>query len=356
MKLEDLYGKRSYRGVLKESSDLPLDPIRYPPVSGHRPVENSLAINMCEELERLDDLSKSNPGSAYKELRDLVEKDVVTGLKGGHVFKALHAEASDDVNENGLKNFIYVVGDVDDARHLNEKSGLGTIGVNSVIGYIGNLITSQFGGSSRAECYRLGGDTFAVSVYVGDTDKDRAQRIFADVIKRCILMSNTLAGQGFHHEGWSPERRVQPTISFGISDSVNGALGLMSHIKAGDSGRKPLKYMIVTDRDLRHKLEISVDDINRLKTQGSGGLGLDMMSVDSNEGLIEADMKDAGNKPGVTMVECGWTDVPSGRKKNLGAFNESKNRYNSKEPAGAAIVDERRGTCVPLKEQFKYPG
>lgn len=354
MRLNHLYTSKSSRTLMEESSQ-PLDPARLHPIQRSRVTQNLPRIQWKNRLATLDRLSRRDPASAYRQLRDLVDRDVTTGLQGRARYQEVMGEASDEVNDNGLKDYIVISADVDNVAHMNEKSGLGTHGVNSILSYIGELFENKFEGAEGVDIFRTGSDSFAVTVLTKGKDLGKVQAMFVDILRRCIWISNTLATTGMSNEGWPAERSVQPTISFGISTSDASANGIMDNIKAGGEGRQPIKYVIVADSDLRHSLGLSIDDINRIKAQAIQGI--DMASADPDELIYfesQTPVDQVRDTPGAIVVECSYGDMPKRRKQELSMYRESKNRY-LKEPVGAVLLDAERGIYGPLKEAYKYP-
>lgn len=337
-----------------EESSQPLESSRYHPVQRFRQTDALPAIQMKNELATLDNLARRDPARAYRQLRSLIDRDVTTGLRGRAEYSKIMGESSDELSDGGLPQQIVIAADVDNMAHMNEKSGLGTSGVNSVLKYIGELFENRFGSAQDVSVYRNGSDSFAVTIFIGDKDVGKAQAVFVDALSRCIWISNTLATTGVSNEGWSSERSIQPTISFGISTSDGSANGILDNIKAGGDGRKPLKYVVVIDSDLRQTLGLSVDDINRIKSQAPKGI--DVVSTDPSEFVYESKMPvdQVREQPGALVVECSYRDMPGNRKKELGLYRESKNRY-LKEPVGAVLLDAERGIYGPLKEAYQYP-
>jgi GGDEF domain-containing protein len=353
MRLNHLYTAKSPRTLFEEELQ-PLESSRYPQITSYKNVDSTPRINLSNKLDELDQIAKGNPALAYRKLREAIDSDVVSGLRGKHLYDSVMGDASEKLNNDGLPDYIVVAGDIDNMSHINDKSGLGTDGGTAVLAYAGELIETRFKNASDTMAYRKDSDSFAILTFIGDKSIREAQKVFVDMLTRCIWISNKLASTGMSHPNWPSERSVQPTISFSISTSDKSAFGLLHHIKAGDAGRKPLKYVIIPDSDLRHTLGLSVDDINRIKSQAPDGI--DVVSAGSSEIVYEsqAPIDSVREKSGAVVVECSYGDIPENRRSQLSAFNEAKNRF-TKEPVGAVLLDAKRGIYGPLKEAYKYP-
>lgn len=358
MRLDHLYSGGPRR-VLAEEQSTPLEPSRYPPISEHVKAAFTPNIDVTSELKRLDQLARRDPASAYRAMRELIDMDLITGLKGQAEFYGRMGELEEAAGvqpPNGVGDYLVVAADLDATKHLVEKSGLGHLGVSTVMQKVGELLKKAFGRDPKVNLYHKHGDEFAVVRYIGDEDLAGVQAAFVDVLRRCIMVANALASKGFAHDGWPAERRVQPTISFGISTSDQAADSILTHLKSGDAGRRPLKYVVVIDRDLRNKLGLSVDDINRLKVQAPPEVGV--VEMEPREAVFEekSPVDEVRERPGAVIVECSFGDIPEHRRMELAAVRRQKRGYLNA-PAGAMVIPtgQFRSSCFPLKEQYKFP-
>jgi len=167
-------------------------------------------------------------------------------------------------------------------------------------------------------------------------------------------VSNKLASTGFYLEGWVEQRRVQPTISFGISTTDTSADGVLTHVKSG----KNMKYAITVDRDLRFDLGLSAQQMSQyiLSLRKSQPPGVSISSIDAPDiAVYESKMpiEDVRNKQGAVVLDCSWKEVPPDQKKRIAETRESKRSYLHGQPPG--VMRLGRGTYIPLKEPYK-PG
>ena len=189
MRLDHLYTSKSSRTLMEESSQ-PLESSRYHPINRFMQTDTKPAIQMKNELAELDRLARRDPARAYRQLRQLIDRDITTGLKGRAEYSKIMGESSNELSDNGLPQQIVIAADVDNMAHMNEKSGLGTSGVNSILKYIGELFENRFGSAQDVGVYRNGSDSFAVTIFIGDKDIGQAQATFVDALSRCIWISN----------------------------------------------------------------------------------------------------------------------------------------------------------------------
>lgn len=385
MRLDSLY--RSKQALLvEEDTGQPLDPSRYPPVRRHVLAKYEPALDIESEIDALKNMAFEYPPSwagkqvdppdyksaltalrrsqtAFRRLLQKLQLNPMSGLRGDSEYSRVSAQAQaaaakrEKFGKVGPGEFIVIAADVDDMKYLNDKTGLGHHGVNSVLQNIGKLFQEHFQ-LEDTKVFHPHGDEFRVISYLGAGDPERARLRFVHLIQACMAVADSLASTGFYVEGWPDNRRVQPTISFGISTTDGAADGLVTHVKTGASSGKSMKYAIVIDRDLRYDLGLSPEEMNKYvqslkRPQGAAQL----MTMDAPEvtaydgGFAESKtpMDDVRGKQGAVFLECSWSEVTPHRKKELEAIRRQKRAYLDN-PGGVMKVGSH---YYPLKEPFK---
>ena len=247
-------------------------------------------------------------------------------------------------------------------KFLNDKTGLGHAGVNAILQSIGKLFSESFGRIANTKAFHPHGDEFRIISFIGDLRPEEAQMQFARLIQGCLEVANGLASTGFYLEGWEDQRRVQPTISFGVSTTDSSADGILTHVKTGASSGKEMRYFIVIDRDLRYDLGLNPEEMNKqIQSLNQTYDKVDIVSADAPEvaaydaermpGIAESKvpMDDVRGKPGAPVLECSWSEITPHRKKELELLQRQKRAY-LEHPAGVAKVGKN---YIPLKETFK---
>jgi GGDEF domain-containing protein len=369
MRLDKLHKPNKLRLLYEEDTGKPLEANRYPPVKRHAVAECSPLVNIEDELDALKELVFEYPKgmdpptheesvkalrrsqAAFKRLLQRMQLNPISGLHGATEYSRISEDAHKAVarkekfGKPGPTDFIIVAADVDDMKFLNSKTGLGHAGVNSILQTIGKLFKENFD-IEGTRCYHPCGDEFAVvSKMTGEHEEARQK--FAKLLKGCIGVANALAETGFHHKGWPDDRRVQPTISFAISNTDTSSKGLLTHVKAG----KSMKFVVVVDRDLRYDLGFSPEELNkyvqRLQSGETNVLVRDVPEMAVYEEKMPID--EVRNNQGPVILECSWADNPD--KEKLEAIVKMKGRYRDA-PEGVQKFGKH---YLPLGEAFIPP-
>jgi GGDEF domain-containing protein len=404
MRLDYLYKRKS---LLSEAEDTgqPLDPSRYPPIRRHQLAKYEPAIDVETEVEELKQmafeyppawLTKENGGkgkvdppdykaavvayrrcqAAFRRLLQRLQLNPMSGLRGDSEYQRLSSVAQRSAAKRskfggrGPGEYIVIAADVDKMKYLNDKTGLGHAGVNAILQNVGKLFNEGFGNIQNTKMFHPHGDEFRVISYVGDMSPEKVQIQFAQLIQGCLTVANGLASTGFYLEGWEDVRRVQPTISFGISTTDTAADGILTHVKTGASTGKEIRYVVVVDRDLRYDLGLTPEQMNKhiqslqqvssqvevfsvdppdvaaYDAEGSGTQGSLLQGLTSESRMP---MEDAMGKTGAICCEASWSEITPQRKRELELFQRQKRAYLDN-PAG--VVKEGRN-YIPLKEAFK---
>lgn len=390
MRLDNLYKIKS---LLSEAEDTgqPLEPSRYPAIRRHALAKYEPAIDIEKELESLKDMAYAYPPpwlfggegrkaggvkppdyeeavkayrraqAAFRKLLQKLQLNPMSGLRGESEYQRLSALAQQSSAKRvkfggtGPGEYIVVAADVDNMKYLNDKTGLGHAGVNSILQNIGDLFKRYFQ-IENTKLFHPHGDEFRVISYLGGTADPKLR--FARLVEGCIGVSDALASTGFYVEGWEDQRRVQPTISFGISTTDTAADGLLTHVKTGASSGKEMKYVIVVDRDLRYDLGLNPEEMNKyiqsLRRQSDSAqvVALDSPEVaayDSGVSESKVPMDEVRKKPGAVVLEASWSEITPHRKKELEAVRRQKRAY-LEQPGGVMKVGKN---YYPLKEPYK---
>jgi hypothetical protein len=169
-------------------------------------------------------------------------------------------------------------------------------------------------------------------------------------------VANGLASTGYYLPGWEDTRRVQPTISFGVSTNETAADGVLTHVKTGASSGKPMKYALTLDRDLRFELGLTSEQMNAYVSQLNSQTpsGFEIQSADGPDVAMyegKMPMEDVRGKEGAVMLECSWDEVPPQRKKEVELLRQQKRAYlNQDNPPGVLKIGGN--VYIPLKEGF----
>jgi GGDEF domain-containing protein len=422
MRLNNLNKYRSLRALFEEEeSNLPpLELSRYPKVSRHKLAQFAHAIDVEGEIEDLKSMAYAYPPpwygkedfrgggdvdppdyktaivsyrrcqAAFRKLMQLLQMNAVSGLRGAndyyHLANKANVAAKEGSTFGGKDKYIVIASDVDDMKYLNDKTGLGHRGVNSILKYIGELFTQSFS-IENTKLFHPHGDEFRVISYIGPTDNNKegldenqVKTRFIHLLQGCIEVANKLASTGFYQEGWESSRRIQPTISFGISTTDTAADGVLTHVKTGASSGKKMKYAITIDRDLRHALGFNPEELNHWvntikKTQGDVHVGVikppEVAVYDGPEQeskllpfrnenkdvigiavIIEDKMpiEDLQKRRGAVVLEASWEEIPESVKQKLEILRKQKRAYLDM-PEGVMKIGP--GIYIPLKEPFK---
>ena len=368
MRLDNLYNNS--RLLLKEGdTGQSLEPSRYPAVRRHILAKRKPTLNMEEEVEKLKNMafeySRDQDPSNYDEavvalrrsqaafarLLQQLQVNPISGLRGANSYDKLSSHINETIiaktDTQDLSKYIVIAADVDDMGHINNKTGLGHPGGSSILQTIGGLF-EKFFNIENTKLFHPSGDEFRVVTYIGDADVESARIRFSQLLRGCIELSNYLTSSGFYLEGWTDDHRVQPTISFGISTSDDAADGLLTHVKIGASGRKPMKYVVVIDRDLRNNLGFSADELNKYVNAKSV---VDIMTADTSDMVHEdkSPMNEVQGAQGAVIAEASYSAIPEGRRRVLNATRKHKRLY-LEQPGG--VLREGKN-YYPLNEPFK---
>ena len=414
MRLDNLNGRRSLRLLFEEDTGLPLEPSRYPPILKHLPGDGVSDHDIGSKLKAMarDGVSPDEWRDAYKELAKHIQMNPISGLPGGYEYGSLvdKAAASSKAKKKfgEPEQYIVVAADVDNMQHLNDKSGLGHKGGNAVLKYIGQLFQEAFA-IENTQIFHPSGDEFRVISYIGNDKKGREmpkeqiKARFVRLLQGCMEASNKLASTGVYQPGWEDSRRVQPTISFGISTTDEAANGVLTHVKTGASGGKPLKYAITIDRDLRYDLGFNPEELsywlNTIK-KGPGDISIssadspEVMAYNGNATDMPATQRQRSGQPkpsgqalrpytgrtlsagknvlgiaiietklpmetererqGALVLEASWSEVPDNQKGVLKRVREQKGAYRGADSGQAMRVgDGPFAKWVPIKENYQ---
>ena len=370
MRLNDLYRPNKLSLLYEEDTGRPLDLGRYPPIKKHALAEASPLVDLDEELDALREMAFEYPKgidpetpeeavralrrsqAAFNRLLKRMQLNPVSGLHGSTEYTKMSEEAQksaarkEKFGSPGPTEYIVVAADVDDVKFLNSKTGLGHAGVNAILQTVGKLFQENFA-IEGVKSFHPHGDEFAVVAEVGG-DQEAARQKFAQLLKGCMGVANALAETGFHHKGWPDDRRVQPTISFSISNTDTSSKGLLTHVKSG----KSMKFVIVVDRDLRYDLGFSPEELNKYVQRLQSDSEAEVVVRDSPEvAVYESKMPidEVRNKQGPVILEASWADNPE--KEKLEALLKMKGRYRDN-PEGVQKFGKH---YLPLGEAFVQP-
>ena len=372
MRLNNLHDRSNkLRLLYEDDTGQPLESTRYPAIIRHVLAKSSPILNVEEEADALvnmafeysKDQDPENYEEAVKALRrsqaafkrflNRMSLNPMSGLAGLSEYDKMAAKVKAanakkrKFGKPGAGEYIVVAADVDDMKFLNNKTGLGHGGVNSIIQNIGKMFKDVFN-MKDTYVFHPHGDEFRVISKIGD-DQEEARLRFAQLLRACLEVSNNLSSTGFYLDGWPKEQRVQPTISFGISNTDNSADGLLTHVKTGASGGKPMKFIIVNDRDLRYDLGFSPEEMNKYVQNVQPSNGDNVVSLDSQDTVYEAKMPmdDHRERRGPVILECSWSE--NTRKDELNSIRRQKRDYLDN-PMGVMKVGKN---YIPLREAFK---
>lgn len=389
MRLDKLHRVNPLLFEDNNASLTPLDPARYPNIKKHALAQHQMPEGVAEQVQRLKELvSEFPPGvdppdydsavealrdcqTAFKQLLLRSQTNAISGLLGESEYSSINENINSfnakkekfGVNQNG---YIVIAADMDDTQYLNDKSGLGHLGVNGIFQNVGKLFKQFLGPIKNVKFYHPQGDEFRAVADVSNLSEEQVRVQFSRLILACLNIADHLASTGFYLEGWDDSRRIQPTISFGVSTSEAAADGILTHVKAGASSGKPMKYAVIIDRDVRHDLGLTPDSLGQYvqALQEKAATDAKVIAVDSNDvsaydyhspmgksGMMEnkTPMDEVRNRSGAVMLECSWSEVPSHRKQELAKLREQKRGY-LKRPVGAMKVGDR---YYPLNSALK---
>jgi len=384
MRLDRLFDNNSK--ILAEANDtgLPLEPSRYPSIAKHQVADFKAPVDIESVIDRLQAMAfkypiDENPPNyneavsalrssqdAFRQLMHQLQLNPISGLRGHHEFAKRSSDANKatsqhrELQRSGPSPYIVVAGDVDNMAYLNKM--LGHEGTNKVLSDVGNLFNKFLGRIENVKMYHPHGDEFAVIAYVDGLDGDSARMRLVEIVRGCMLLSDTLASTGYYVKGWEDTRRVQPTISFGVSTTYKSADGCLTHVKTGASGGKPMKYTLTLDRDLRFELGMTNEQMSAYvsKLAASSPQGFEISSCDGSQGddvsVVEnkMPMENARGKEGVVVLECSYDEMTPQRKDELSRIRQAKTAYmRNNNPPGAIRITE--GVYAPLKEGFVGP-
>lgn len=375
MQLDNFDFRLNKLKMLYESdTGLPLESTRYPKINRHLVAKYEPAIDIESEVDALRNMAFEYPKgqdpanyteavkalrrsqAAFRRLLQRMQLNPMSGLKGETEYSRLSENAAkaaarrEKFNRTGPSEYIVIAADVDDMKYLNDKTGLGHSGVNAVLQNIGKLFQESFQ-VENTKLFHPHGDEFRVISYVGRADNETARLQFAKLLKGCLEVSNKLASTGFHLEGWPTDMRVQPTISFGISTTDTSADGLLTHVKTGASSGKPMKFVVVVDRDLRYDLGFSPEEmsayVNKLNAKSDDALVISMDSPETAVYESKLPIDQVRGKQGPVVLECSWSENP--RQEELAKIRKQKRSY-LEAPEGVMKIGKN---FVPLREKYK---
>jgi GGDEF domain-containing protein len=376
MQLNNLNTRLNKLRLLYESDDTgqPLESSRYPKVNQHTIAKYTPAIDIEEEIDALRAMAFEYPKgqnppdyeeavkslrrsqAAFRRLLQRLQLNPMSGLRGEGDHARLSSKATKSAavrkkfGKTGPGEYIVIAADVDDMKFLNDKTGLGHAGVNAILQNIGRLFKESFQ-VENTKLFHPHGDEFRVISHIGSADQEGARLRFARLLQGCLEVSNKLASTGFYLEGWPNDFRVQPTISFGISTTELAADGLLTHVKTGASSGKPMKFVIVVDRDLRYDLGFSPEEMNKYVTNVAPSAGAaSVMTLDSPEVAVyesKLPLDQVRDRQGPVVLECSWSENP--RKEELAKIRRQKIAYLD-QPGGVMKLGKH---YLPLKEAYK---
>jgi len=380
MRLNRLFDNDARILIEADDTGRPLEAGRYGPVKRHEIAEFQPLIDMEEEIERLQamvfrySIDEDPPNykeavkalrtsqTAFRQLLHSLQLNPVSGLRGQHEFAQRSQQATRAVAQHrelgrgGPPPYIVVAADVDNMKYLNDKTGLGHKGVNKILSDIGSLFKESFNIVENVKLFHPHGDEFRAIAYVEDLDEEGARKRLVEIVRACMDVANGLTSTGYYLPGWEDARRVQPTISFGVSTNEMAADGILTHVKTGASSGKPMKYALTLDRDLRFELGLTREQMGAYVAQlnSSSPSGFEIQSVDGPDVAVyesKMPMDDVRGHPGCAMLECSWDEVSPQRKKEVELFRQTKRAYlNMDIPPGVMRIS--KDTYIPLKEGF----
>lgn len=376
MRLNNLHNRSGkLRLLYEDETGQPLEPSRYPAVKRHVIAEAKPLLNILKEVDALQNMvfeypKEVNPSdykeavkalrraqAAFKRLTNRMGQNPVSGLGGSSSYDRMVEDVHGATarrkkfNRPGPGEFIVISADLDDTGFLNTKSGLGHMGVNAILQNVGKLFQKSFS-MDDTHLFHPGGDEFKVISKLGD-DPEEARLRFAQLLKACMDVSNGLAETGFYLDGWPDERRIQPTLSFGISNSDLSSEGLLRHVKAGAASGKPIKFVIVNDRDLRYDLGFSPEEMSKYVQQVQQPND-ELVSLDSPDVAFyesKLPMDNVRDRRGPIICEASWSENP--HKKKLALLSQKRKEYLDK--ASPEGVLKWGNKYIPLKESFQAP-